>query len=417
MSFALKVSGLGKSYLIRETGPVRARLLRDEIMEWFRNFPHVRRTFSEFWALKDVNFEIKEGEKVGVIGHNGAGKSTLLKLLSRVTDPTCGQIYLRGRVSSLLEVGTGFHPELTGRENIFLNGIILGMTRHEVRRNFDEIVDFAGIEQFLDTQVKHYSSGMYMRLAFSIAAHLDPEVLIVDEVLAVGDAKFQQKCLGKMKDISAGGRTVIFVSHSMPTVTSLCDRCILLENGVIRNDGNPSDVILDYLGGEEQVHGYRDFSVAGQAIGDTNASLLYGSVLNLIGEPTVEVDIQETFTIRMGFRVLSQLSTPVIPNFHFFLPGGICAFVSSPDSVAVLNVGDYEASCQIPGGLLNEGTYFVGLALSSFNLSAVVHFFESSALRFNVRELIELSVNRHGYGNVVPGVVRPRLPWSIREAK
>ncbi|MFN5862715.1 MAG: ABC transporter ATP-binding protein, partial [Pseudanabaena sp.] len=200
----------------------------------------------EYWALKDVSFEVKQGDRIGIIGRNGAGKSTLLKILSRITEPTSGKISIKGRVSSLLEVGTGFHPELTGRENIYLNGAILGMDRAEIKRNFDEIVSFAEVEKFLDTPVKHYSSGMYVRLAFAVAAHLEPEILIVDEVLAVGDAQFQKKCLGKMKDVSGEGRTVLFVSHSMPTITSLCSNVILLDKGNLIKRGNASEVIMQY---------------------------------------------------------------------------------------------------------------------------------------------------------------------------
>ena len=201
----------------------------------------------EFWALKDVNFEIKRGEVVGIIGRNGAGKSTLLKVLSRITEPTTGRVEIRGRVASLLEVGTGFHPELTGRENIFLNGAILGMTQAEIKRKFDEIVAFAEVEKFLDTPVKRYSSGMYVRLAFAVAAHLEPEILIVDEVLAVGDAEFQKKCLGKMKDVAGDGRTVLFVSHNMAAVQSLCTRCIRLQGGSVTSTGSPSETISLHL--------------------------------------------------------------------------------------------------------------------------------------------------------------------------
>jgi lipopolysaccharide transport system ATP-binding protein len=202
----------------------------------------------EFWALKDVNLEIKQGEMLGIIGRNGAGKSTMLKLLSRITEPTTGRIHLRGRVASLLEVGTGFHPELTGRENIFLNGSILGMTRLEIKRRFDEIVEFSEIGKFLDTPVKRYSSGMYVRLAFAVAAHLEPEILIVDEVLAVGDAEFQKKCLGKMEDVSTNqGRTVIIVSHQMQVIQNLCTRCVLMNRGRLVKDGKTDDIVADYL--------------------------------------------------------------------------------------------------------------------------------------------------------------------------
>ncbi|HEY2330091.1 MAG TPA: ABC transporter ATP-binding protein, partial [Verrucomicrobiae bacterium] len=244
--YAIKVEGLGKKYLLQHqaTGK-RYVALRDVLAEKAKAFfggrrPEAgsRKSVEEFWALKDVSFEIKPGEVVGIIGRNGAGKSTLLKLLSRITEPTTGRVRLRGRVASLLEVGTGFHPELTGRENIFLNGAILGMHRTEIKKKFDEIVAFAEVEKFLDTPVKRYSSGMYMRLAFAVAAHLEPEILIVDEVLAVGDFGFQQKCLGKMQDVAAGeGRTVVFVSHNMQAVTTLCIRAILLNAGKIVQAG------------------------------------------------------------------------------------------------------------------------------------------------------------------------------------
>lgn len=416
MNYAVQIENLGKRYMIKGEQR-RHRLLRDEIMSFVREFPRKREPLREFWALRDLDFKIAEGDKIGVIGKNGAGKSTLLKLLSRVTEPTTGLIRLRGRVSSLLEVGTGFHPELSGRENIFLNGVILGMSRREIQRKFDEIVDFAGVAQFLDTQVKHYSSGMYTRLAFSVAAHLDPEILIIDEVLAVGDAEFQKKCLGKMQDISASGRTVIFVSHSMQTVTSLCNRCILLEKGQVRKQGTPSEVILEYLGGDADYGGRVDFANQGKSIGDDHVELLYGEVVDDKGETGLEVDIQRPLTVKMGFRVKKKSDICFIPNFHFVVPGGTYAFVSSPDTLNVLEPGDYETSCHIPGDFLNEGSYFVGLAISSYAPGLTIHFFESSALTFNVRDSMEGSVGRHGYANVMPGVIRPRLKWTLKETQ
>lgn len=262
---AIVVENLSKRYLIghqfsSSQGRYKYIALRDiigrEISNFARKAADVVRgrqvlegdEIEEFWALKDVSFEVKQGEVLGIIGRNGAGKSTLLKILSRITEPTKGRVLLRGRVASLLEVGTGFHPELTGRENIFLNGAILGMTQRVIRRRFDEIVAFAEVEKFLDTQVKHYSSGMYVRLAFAVAAHLDPEILIVDEVLAVGDAEFQKKCLGKMGEVSRGqGRTVLFVSHSMESVLKLCTRGILFESGCVRTMGDVKTIVPDYL--------------------------------------------------------------------------------------------------------------------------------------------------------------------------
>jgi lipopolysaccharide transport system ATP-binding protein len=258
MNNVIKVENLGKKYLISHQQPERYLALRDVITNGTKKIAKkimspknkegskfVRR--EEFWALRNVFFDVNEGDRIGIIGKNGAGKTTILKLLSRITEPSEGRILIKGRVASLLEVGTGFHPELTGRENIFLNGAVLGMGRSEIRRKFDEIVDFAGVEKFLDTPVKRYSSGMYVRLAFSVAAHLEPEILIVDEVLAVGDAQFQKKSLGKMEDVSREGRTVLFVSHNMGAVEQLCSRGILLDNGKIITDGDISDTIKNYL--------------------------------------------------------------------------------------------------------------------------------------------------------------------------
>ena len=252
-SSAIEVNQLGKKYRLghsagRNGAPYRT--LREDLLDGVRRMfaPRQRELQPEFWALKDVSFEVQTGEVLGIIGRNGAGKSTLLKILSRITEPTVGTVRIKGRVASLLEVGTGFHPELTGRENIFLNGAILGMTRAEIRAKFDEIVAFAESEKFLDTPVKRYSSGMYIRLAFAVAAHLEPEILIIDEVLAVGDAQFQKKCLGKMQDVAThDGRTILFVSHNMSAVSSLCQRGLLLELGQVAATGPVEDVIRKYV--------------------------------------------------------------------------------------------------------------------------------------------------------------------------
>ena len=271
MSTSIKVENLGKRYTIRHQQRERYIALRDVMARGFKDIgrklfspftvPHSSFADSreDFWALKDISFEIKQGERVGIIGRNGAGKTTVLKLLSRITEPTTGRIEITGRVASLLEVGTGFHPELTGRENIFLNGAILGMSKAEIKMKFDEIVSFAEIEKFLDTPVKRYSSGMYVRLAFAVAAHLEPEILIVDEVLAVGDAQFQKKCLGKIEDVGKAGRTVLFVSHNMSAVSSLCDRGIVLSEGKLLYDGATPAAISNYLiFGTDAVYTRRD---------------------------------------------------------------------------------------------------------------------------------------------------------------
>jgi lipopolysaccharide transport system ATP-binding protein len=334
-------TSLSKSFQIhRREGPGAAygyRTLRDELVRLvtapFRRFrngggEHVE----EFWALRDVSFDIRPGEVVGIIGRNGAGKSTLLKILSRITKPTLGEVRLRGRVGSLLEVGTGFHPELTGRENIFLNGAILGMRRHEIERKFDQIVDFAEIGPFLDTPVKRYSSGMYVRLAFAVAAHLEPEILIVDEVLAVGDMAFQRKCLGRMREVGRSGSTILFVSHNMPAVESLCSRAILLDQGRICGDGGVRDIIQDYhrrllenqggngatlaeLDGPERIYKiFRSATLVDDA-GEPTSFLALGGTFRLrmtlathlnIEYPTITVGIDDT----MGQRLLS-LQTPL----------------------------------------------------------------------------------------------------------
>jgi len=257
MSTIIKIENVSKKYVIGHQRQERYSTLRDVMMHKIRGIGERLRhplspnkeetTLEEFWALKDINLEIKQGERIGIIGRNGAGKSTLLKILSRISEPTTGRIKIKGRVASLLEVGTGFHPELTGRENIFLNGAILGMSRADIKKNFNEIVAFSEVEKFLDTPVKRYSSGMYVRLAFAVAAHLEPEILIVDEVLAVGDAQFQKKCLGKMGEVAKEGRTVIFVSHNMAAVNLLCQKTILLDQGSVAQTGMTADVTEAYM--------------------------------------------------------------------------------------------------------------------------------------------------------------------------
>lgn len=312
----------------------------------------------EFWALKDVSFEIKRGDVVGIIGRNGAGKSTLLKILSHITPPTSGQIAHHGRVASLLEVGTGFHPELTGRENIYLNGAILGMRRTEIRRKFDEIVAFSEVEQFLDTPVKRYSSGMYVRLAFAVAAHLEPEILIVDEVLAVGDAEFQKKCLGKMQEVSTqGGRTVLFVSHNMAAVRKLCERVIVLANGRTAFIGTASDGVSAYSSGGD-TNPELSWSMK-DAPGNEHIRLLHISVAPCSGE---NIDVASGFVLRWRFHSTKEnanldntLEVRTQDDVLIFHEGQ--AFTCGRDS----RDGIYETAVTIPGMLLNAGKYRVGL--------------------------------------------------------
>ncbi len=424
---AIKVENVGKRYVIdhqKQQGRYRYETLGGAMANfWKRAYNTLRHPLSsfenrleheEFWALKDINFEINQGDRVGIIGRNGAGKSTLLKILSRITAPTTGKITIKGRVSSLLEVGTGFHPELTGRENIFLNGAILGMKRQEIKAKFDEIVAFAEVEKFLDTPVKHYSSGMYVRLAFAVAAHLEPEILIVDEVLAVGDAQFQKKCLGKMEEVGREGRTVIFVSHSMPTVTSLCSKAILLQSGQIDKIGLTSEVIMYYYTSGQSSPASANFKE--KHIGDKYVRLLKGEIKNVNGQVALEVRIDEPVTVEMTVEVLSDDTRDLVPNFHFYTASGECAFITVSDKLLKYKKRKYTFICYLPEYLLNEGAYFVGLAISSFDPSVVVHFFERNALSFNVNDTMENSSTRSGWVGAMPGIVRPKLLWESLEA-
>ena len=323
----ISVEGLGKSYTIRHEGQTNYKSLREEIFKLpKRLLQRNSQNQEEFWALKDVNFEVMPGDRVGIIGRNGAGKSTLLKLLSRITEPTTGRITLRGRVASLLEVGTGFHPELTGRENIFLNGAILGMNRAEVRRKFDEIVDFAGVEKFLDTPVKRYSSGMYVRLAFAVAAHLEPEILIVDEVLAVGDAEFQKKCLGKMEEVGKEGRTVLFVSHNIGAIQHLCSKGILLETGTLKLENRIEKIIKQYVGVavlENSSSGEVNLADLGRKRGIANRLFQNIKIKDLSGRITTVVECGGNLKIEIEVDNFNKLKN-VHVGVSMFSDAGIC---------------------------------------------------------------------------------------------
>lgn len=425
MSTVITIENLGKKYLLKhQSGQQPYVALRDVLSDGVkrlgcrligRNAPSVKNEAQEeFWALKDVSFEVKQGDRIGIIGRNGAGKSTLLKILSRITEPTTGSVRIRGRVASLLEVGTGFHPELTGRENIYLNGAILGMGRVEIKKKYDEIVAFAEVEKFLDTPVKRYSSGMYVRLAFAVAAHLEPEILLIDEVLAVGDAQFQKKCLGKMEDVSREGRTVIFVSHNMSTITSLCQTSILLDSGKVASRGITSDVVLAYYSHGIASPAAFDFTGTGREIGDGHAHLLSGAVVDKHCEVCTEVDIREPVSIVMRYKILSEDDYPHYPNFHVYHSDGSYVFCSSDITMVNLSAGVYESVCRIPGNLLNDGTYFVGLALTSIDHGVQVHFHVPSALTFNVKDPIENVPTRGVYTGTIPGLVRPQCDWNLR---
>ena len=364
---ALSVQNLSKSFRIAHQGLRGYKTLHDELATLPRRLAqrlagNGRSTSETFWALKNVSFDVKTGEVLGIIGSNGAGKSTLLKILNRITEPTIGGVDIYGRVGALLEVGTGFHPELTGRENIFLNGAILGMTRAEIKRKFDEIVAFAEVERFLDTPVKRYSSGMYVRLAFAVAAHLDPEILLIDEVLAVGDAEFQKKCLDKMEDVAANeGRTVIFVSHDMDAIFHLCSRCILLSHGEIAKTGNAADVVGAYLGGEQDQSPEIDFAPI-----ESEASFQFAGLYNPKGQASSSFSADEPLLLKSSFAVRRQIEGLQLSFSVFNFKGDRIFYSTISMAKPVISVeaaGEYNIAAVIPGRLLLPGRYSISLAL------------------------------------------------------
>jgi lipopolysaccharide transport system ATP-binding protein len=426
---AISVENLSKSYLLGHNSGKGERYtaLRDVIAHNARNLTRKTRDMfqgkaivqgdevEEFWALKDVSFDIKQGDRVGIIGRNGAGKSTLLKILSRITEPTSGRIKINGRVASLLEVGTGFHPELTGRENIFLNGAILGMSRNEIQRKFDEIVAFAEVERFLDTPVKRYSSGMYVRLAFAVAAHLEPEILIVDEVLAVGDAAFQKKCLGKMQDVSSEGRTVLFVSHNMAALTALCTRAILLNQGVLIADGGAKDIVRRYIEIGKESSGEKVWNDINTAPGTEKIKL---HAVRFISDNAVtsDLEIDKELKIEIEFWNLKE-NAAVSSSIHLLDQMGVGVLASANMHSANLihddwfgkphHVGLYKTHCIIPANFLNEGSYSINIIVLTDVTNPEV--FEKEILSFMVHETGSM---RKEYSGGWLGVVRPKLAWQ-----
>ncbi|MCU1260528.1 MAG: hypothetical protein JWO80_3413 [Bryobacterales bacterium] len=414
----IRVEKLGKQYLVGAEAPAY-QTFRETISSLLyapvkaARSALSRRTTEEgkeqtFWALHNLSFEIKRGDVVGVIGSNGAGKSTLLKILSRVTEPSCGFAEIHGRVGSLLEVGTGFHPELSGRENIFLNGAILGMSQSEVRRQFDEIIAFAEVEKFLDMPVKRYSSGMYMRLAFSVAAHLEPDLLLVDEVLAVGDVSFQRKCLAKLKTITADSeRTVLFVSHDMQAVQSLCKHALHLEHGSLVDSGEARSVIGRYLTKISSTGNYRKWD--GDEPGNHEVRLKAIEVSSEPGSDGICLSSRD-LTVTMVFDAM-VLRQGLCIGFDILTPEGVTVLRSyqtdlAEDHCPILVEGTNSWQCTIPAGLLNAGEYYVSPKLSIHNQYWIVN--DDPVIRFEVVTNRAVSSNR----SLRPGILNPVLPWE-----
>lgn len=358
------------------------------------------------WSLRDIDFEIGQGDAVGIIGRNGAGKSTLLKVLSKVTKPTTGKIYTNGRIASLLEVGTGFHPEMTGRENVFLNGAILGMTRKEIKRKFDEIVDFSGVERYIDTPVKRYSSGMYVRLAFAVAAHLESEILIVDEVLAVGDAEFQKKCLGKMNDVTRGeGRTILFVSHNMTAIKELCTKGILLNQGQISYQGDILNTIIEYQKSSARESSYQYNGNLNEAIGNENIRIKEFSVTPINGDL---LDIDSGAHVKLVFHNfcpdITLDTTFELKNYEELVIFHVGKFVSENNDS---KIGEYSVEFDIPAGLLNAGNYYFKLYFGK----------DQKILLYGIDEFIGFEVENVKVGtmmHIYPGVTRPFFEYKVQ---
>ena len=415
---ALKAENISKQYRLGEVGT--GTLSHDLNRLWYKvrgkEDPYLKigeandrasKGNSDYvWSLRDINFEIEQGDAVGIIGRNGAGKSTLLKLLSKVTKPTTGKIYTNGRIASLLEVGTGFHPEMTGRENVFLNGAILGMTRKEIKRKFDEIVDFSGVERYIDTPVKRYSSGMYVRLAFAVAAHLESEILIVDEVLAVGDADFQKKCLGKMDDVTKGqGRTILFVSHNMTAIKELCQKGILLNQGELIYNGDIQNTIIEYQKNSERQSSYIHNGSLETAIGNENIRILEFSATPAQGD---FLDIESGVKIRLRFynykENINLDTTFELRTYEEAVVFHTGAFIAKNNSS---QRKEYEVEFEIPAHLLNTGNYYFKLMFGQ----------DQKIPLFIANEIVGFEVENVKLGDnisVLPGIIRPEFDYKIR---
>lgn len=400
----VEVNNITKKYnLNRSTEPIT---LRNGIKSLFTK----KEKSNDYYALNDVSFSINKGDKLGIIGNNGAGKSTLLKILSRITNPTSGSIHVKGKVASLLEVGTGFHPELSGRENIFLNGAILGMSKKEIKAQFDEIVDFAGpqISNFLDTPVKRYSSGMYVRLGFAISAHLNPEILIVDEVLAVGDADFQKKSLGKMKEVAANDKTILFVSHNLTAVSNLCNKTLHLEKGTVKQMGDTSVVLKNYMSEVQSKKMSYEADSFHSGLGNDFIRLKYAEIKPEISKDVDYWTINDPFNLHFEFwNTLNEVDLNV--SIHLYASTGECIF-NIGNQPTRFNAGIVTADIAIPGNFLNDGSYFLSIMVVK----------NSSIVLANFEELFEFEIadyreNTTWYGKW-PGYVRPNFPIIMKQA-
>jgi lipopolysaccharide transport system ATP-binding protein len=426
-SSIITVDNIGKCYQISHERQEKYTALRDVLADKAKSIGSaIKSTFGgkkmvqpndeiqDFWALKDVSFDIKAGDRVGIIGRNGAGKSTLLKVLSRITSPTEGSIHIRGRVASLLEVGTGFHPELTGRENIFLNGAILGMSRQEIKAKFDEIVAFAEVEQFLDTPVKRYSSGMYVRLAFAVAAHLEPEILIVDEVLAVGDAQFQKKCLGKMEDVSKNeGRTVLFVSHQMAALSSLCTKGILLDKGQILMQGDIQATLNQYLSSYQKFEAMKEWTLEDNK-GNGDVRLCAIKIINDNNVITNHIEIDKPFKIIVTIEVLKN-NMELCHSIACYDPNDILVFVSLSNLDTQYykmphEKGYYEITFAAPANFYNNKTYSVLYAMADKSHQIITY--SQKDVSF---EIFDNGNMRGGYFGNWEGAVRPLMQWETQK--
>jgi lipopolysaccharide transport system ATP-binding protein len=416
MKGKIRISALSKSYKIKR--PESYKSLRESLARAFslerlfrsRAARTEEKTPETLWALKDVSFEIQPGETLGIIGPNGAGKSTLLKVLSRITAPSSGEVEIFGRVSSLLEVGTGFNPELTGRENIFLNAAILGMKSRDVKRKFDEIVDFSEVERFIDTPVKHYSSGMYLRLAFAVAAHLEPEILLVDEVLAVGDIRFQKKCLEKVGDVSQQGRTVVFVSHHLPSVVRLCSRAIYLDHGCLIEDGHPHSVIASYLKPEGTKQGLKEWSSLDTAPGDDTVRLRAVSVTDKSKKCSDRFDIGESIGVHLKYDVLKGGAT-LVHGARLVNQEGVILFQVDDWNPEPREEGVHETTLWIPGHILAEGTFYLSVHISTPS-PRMKRVKELDVLSFQTADHTDIQSIRKMWSGDLPGAIRPNWRWE-----